>query len=52
MPTEQRTVTAYTCNRCGYGPWIARNGKPQRCANKRCRSPYYDSPRKYKKGAK
>jgi|GEM_PF-755459 len=36
-----------TCNRCGY-TWIARDADnpPKQCANRKCRSPYYNKPRK------
>lgn len=35
------------CNRCGF-EWYPRTPtKPQACANKACRSPYWDKPRKY-----
>ncbi len=38
-------LTQYTCNRCGY-KWIPRNPDPKVCA--KCRSPYWNSPRKNK----
>lgn len=46
MPTVSRTVEFWKCNRCE-AEWYPRSGeKPKTCP--KCRSPYWDSPRKNK----
>lgn len=39
------TVKERRCLRCGHA-WMPRKpGTPRRCANTKCRSPYWDAPR-------
>ena len=43
------SVPALRCSRCNY-VWVARFGKsPGTCANRVCRSPYWDKPRGWAK---
>ena len=53
MGVARITVDEFTCERCGYA-WIARvvpaSQQPARCA--KCKSPYWNSPRKPKPGDK
>jgi hypothetical protein len=45
------SVTILTCTRCGY-QWPMRfDRRPATCANRKCKSPYWDKPRKITKGA-
>ena len=41
MPKE---LHIYTCTRCGY-KWAGRPNKPKTCANKKCKSKYWDKER-------
>jgi predicted Zn-ribbon and HTH transcriptional regulator len=44
-----KTIKELKCKRCGY-EWIPRSyEKPNRCANPKCRSPYWDKDRRVKK---
>ena len=44
MPTQSITTLQHRCTRCGHS-WQGRlTGKPKRCANKQCGSPYWDMP--------
>jgi hypothetical protein len=43
-------LSLYKCSRCGY-EWASRKSEPPRyCANKKCRSPYWNVPRGQKRG--
>jgi len=50
---DEITLTKLKCLRCGY-TWFPRKPEPpQACANPKCRSPYWNKPRKNKrKGVK
>ena len=37
-------IWLHTCNRCGY-EWTSKTKNPQTCANKSCRSPYWNKER-------
>ena len=37
----------HKCNRCKY-EWVSKKKTPNTCAEKKCRSPYWNKPRKYK----
>ena len=42
-------LDGYLCNRCGY-TWLPRRREdgvtlPKSCPNKKCKSPYWDTPR-------
>ena len=48
----EESVKKYRCLRCGY-EWIPRKSElPKVCANKKCKSPYWNIPRGQKKGPK
>ncbi len=50
MVSFMDTIKAVTCRRCKY-QWVPHSlNKPTRCANPKCRSPYWDQkPRKKRK---
>lgn len=39
------TIHIHHCLRCGH-EWPSKLEKPLRCANPRCKSPYWDRPRR------
>jgi predicted Zn-ribbon and HTH transcriptional regulator len=43
-----RGYYAHYCFRCGY-VWVSKNKHPAHCANQRCKSPYWDRPRRHPK---
>lgn len=43
-------IPTRTCLRCGY-TWAARQPTTKNCANKKCKSPYWDKPRRSQKVA-
>lgn len=46
---ESYEEKVYHCLRCGH-IWSSKSkDKPKTCANKKCRSPYWDRPRQLKK---
>lgn len=48
-PSDVPSIQLCTCTRCGFR-WFPRNqDKPRTCANQKCRSPYWDKPRRQKK---
>jgi predicted Zn-ribbon and HTH transcriptional regulator len=43
---ETKVIEQITCLRCGYAWFPTTPTKPKTCANPKCRSVYYDTPRK------
>ena len=44
-----RGIKLVTCSRCGYSWYPRTPTKPKVCANKKCKSPYWNVPRRVKK---
>jgi len=38
-------IYIHKCLRCGH-EWASKDPRPARCAGQKCRSPYWDKPRK------
>ncbi|MBP1684955.1 MAG: hypothetical protein H6Q33_1098 [Deltaproteobacteria bacterium] len=54
MSKRKLVVWGYTCERCGY-QWIQRTAgapEPKVCANRKCKSPYWNKPRQHPAPAK
>lgn len=52
MNNKQYDLPTLKCLRCGH-TWIPRTPKkPKVCPNPKCKSPYWDRPRRQKKGVK
>jgi len=47
MGIKHMSLLKLKCKRCGH-EWVARVEHPKVCANKECKSPYWDKPRKHK----
>ncbi len=45
MPKVPITVMGYRCSRCGH-EWVPKNGDRQPVACPKCKSPYWDRPRR------